>query len=316
MLFRTEITKQNYPFKISYTDTLMMVGSCFVENIGQILKDSAFDVVLNPCGIVFNPNSICTTFNHILEDTQYTKANLSYAQELWFSFDHHGRFSSTQANEVLNMLQVETDAAYHKLQQATVIFITLGTSMAYYHKETQKIVANCHKLPASCFQKIFIDKETILQNLGSVILKLQQLNPEINIVFSVSPVRYFSDGLIENQRSKSNLILSVHEICKRYTHCFYFPSYEIMNDDLRDYRYYTADLCHINELGINYIWDYFKQVFFDEETSNLQKQVRQLNQDMRHHPLHSDTQAYQEFKKSIEDRRNLLMKTILTKRKK
>jgi len=308
--FRTPIEPLKYPFQIGYQDGLVLIGSCFVEHIGTQLTQLGFNTAVNPSGIVFNPKSIFTTLNHILTSKQYRESDLILKNQLWCSLNHHGRFSSTDASETLNLMQQEIDTAHQKLKTARFLWLTLGTAYAYKYLETNQYVANCHKFPSHCFEKNLLSTSEIVSDFEQVMIALKSFNPELKIIFSISPVRHIADGLVGNAHSKSILLTAVHQIVENYADCFYFPSYEILMDDLRDYRFYTSDLCHINETGVAYIWNYFKDTFFSQDTLLLQAQVEQLLKDLNHRSIYENSPENKRFQQKLEEKKKELSRVL------
>jgi len=310
MQFRTPIESLKYPFQIGYSDGLVLIGSCFVEHIGTQLTRLGFNTAVNPFGIVFNPKSIFTTLNHILESKQYRESDLIFNNHLWCSLNHHGRFSSINASETLDLIQQEINTAHQKLKTAQFLWLTLGTAYTYKYLETNQYVANCHKLPSRCFEKTLLSTSEIVSDFESVLTSLKSFNPDIKIIFSISPVRHIADGLVGNARSKSILLTAVHQIIENHTDCFYFPSYEMLIDDLRDYRFYTSDLCHINETGVAYVWNYFKDAFFSQDTLLLQAQVEQFLKDLNHRSIYGNTPENKRFKEKLEKKKEELLRIL------
>ena len=309
---RTPIEPLKYPFQIGYTDGLVLIGSCFVEHIGTQLTQLGFNTVMNPSGIVFNPKSIFTTLNHVLTNKQYRESDLIFNRQLWCSLDHHGRFSSTNVLETLNLMQQEIDTAHQKLKTAQFLWLTFGTAYAYKYLEKNQYVANCHKFPSHYFEQNLLSTSEIVSDFESVITSLKRFNPEIKIIFSISPVRHLANGLVGNTRSKSILLTAVHQIIENAADCFYFPSYEILMDDLRDYRFYSSDLCHINEIGVTYIWNYFKDCFFSQETLLLQAQAEQLLKDLNHRSIYENSLDDKRFKQKLEEKKEKLIAEMLS----
>ena len=253
MEFRTKIQIPISPFFINHSDRILMLGSCFTENIGHRLSYFGFNVHCNPFGILYNPISIFNVIKRIAHEEYFTENDLYRHQDLFVSFEHHGKFSNTQVNVVLDAINNEIKLARQQLKGAKWLILTLGSSSVYRHIKQDKIVANCHKIPNIEFEKNVLTIDAIKSAFNSI----QHLVKDINIVFTVSPVRHWRDGAIENLRSKSILIECIHQLISENRNCFYFPSYEIMMDELRDYRFYAEDMLHPNEIAIKYIWKQF-----------------------------------------------------------
>lgn len=266
MRFKLDLPILPSSFKINYNEKLFFVGSCFSENIGNYLQQNAFDVTINPFGILYHPLAIFKSIERIIKLEYVQEADLVYNQNLWHSWAHHGRFSHPNQSTALKIMNDEIQQAHSKLQSANYLFLTFGTSIVYEWIEQDRIVANCHKMPNQQFRKYFLDLETIQDAFEQFFTNLKAFNPTIKIICTISPVRHWRDGLVENNKSKSSLIYLVHQWIEKFSDVFYFPAYELILDDLRDYRYYEKDLCHPNQLGIDYVIDYFKSMYFDDKT--------------------------------------------------
>ena len=282
------------PEKISIRQALMVIGSCFAENIGNRLKHEMFDVHINPYGIVYNPISIVQQLSYITQNKEFTANDLFEHNGLWHSWQHHGSFSGTDQNDVLFNINKQLDEAYQQLKKAEWLIITTGSAY-YYCLSDGQIVSNCHKVPAVNFKKKIASDNSIVVCFDTFLEQLQKINPKIKILFNVSPVRYVRDGLTENTISKSILHLAINEIVTKNNNCFYFPSYEIMIDELRDYRFYKADMVHPNEIAIAYIYDKFAAALFDDETKLVVKKVQQYNAFSNHKILNNSEEAIAQY---------------------
>ena len=297
MKFRTEINIPPSDFKISHQDKMMMIGSCFVENISEKLKNSAFRIDINPFGIVYNPISVLMTLKDILKQKEYTSENLFFHQEQYHSFSHHSRFSGTNKEAVITNINDRIKTANDFISNADYLFVTFGTSSVYYQAENEQAVANCHKLPAKFFVRKRIPVEEIVEQWHDFIIQLREINPKIKLIFTISPIRHWKDGAHENQISKSVLFLALDKLMQE-NEVYYFPSYELIMDDLRDYRFYAEDLLHPNSLAIDYIWEKFGDTYFSSETKQLIKEWENIRQALNHRPFNPDSQEYKRF---IED---------------
>ncbi len=299
-VFRTPMPPFTYDFTINYHQKHCFIGSCFAQNIGQILSAHKFDLNLNPFGILYNPASIATGLQRLLLAKEYIAEELFLHNELWHSFDHHSSFSGTKHDQVLQKINQSLQKSRNDLLQANNIFITFGTARAYFLKKTGKIVANCHKLPAYNFEQKYLSLEYIVETYQSLIQNLLDHNPNLRIILTISPIRHLKDGLKENFLNKSLLRLAIRLITEEFPSVVYFPSYEIMTDDLRDYRFYEKDMLHPNQQAIDYIMEYFKHAFFDRETHTIYKRIHQWNKAAAHRFLHNDTQAAKLFHQKLE----------------
>jgi hypothetical protein len=292
--FRTVIKCEKSIEKICYDTHLLMLGSCFTENLGMKLKTLKFNITINPFGIVYHPLAVSEQINRIIMGKIYSANELIFDGELWHSFEHHGRFSHCDSSEVLQKINSELLNANIALQQSKWLFITFGTAWGYTLKDEGRIVANCHKFPASKFERIRFNVNDITENWIETITKLQKFNPELKIVFTLSPIRHLRDGAYENQLSKATLLLAIEEIMNKTERTSYFPAYEIVLDDLRDYRFYKEDMVHPNNVAIEYIWQKFCDTFFADNTLGIISEVEDIVKAASHRPLHK-TLAIKKF---------------------
>lgn len=256
MQFKTTLTKVPQSFNLDYQQQILMIGSCFAANIGALLQENYFRVKVNPYGIIYNPLSLANSLHEIVAQKQYTNNDLFFYNELYASFNHHGKFKHTSNNILLDIINKNIIEHNEYLKNTDILFCTFGTAFVYEHQEKQQIVANCHKLPSQTFNKRLLSSNEIVAIYVTLIMQLKDINPNIKIVFTVSPVRHIKDGLINNNRSKAVLLTAVHELVEQLDCCYYFPAYELLIDDLRDYRFYDNDLVHPNEMAVQYIWNY------------------------------------------------------------
>ncbi len=307
MNFRTPIKVEKLKRQISHKSAVIMLGSCFTDNVGEYLNRYLFDVTINPFGVIYNPMSVKKGLDALLHKDQYSEKDLSFHNELWFSFDHYTKFADTDKQHALQKINSDFTVAKEKLKDAGFLVITFGTAYAYRYRETQEIVCNCHKIPASRFDRFMLSPKTIIQEYQKLIAALLKMNPALQIIFTVSPVRHLKDGMIENQRSKAVLLLSIKELTDLFpdnTH--YFPSYEIMMDDLRDYRFYDSDLIHPNEQAIDYIWEKFLESAIAPDSQKILKEIGPLLKSIAHKPLHKNTEAYQKFNAQMVEKEHEL----------
>jgi len=294
--FRTTFEIPQHHHKLNYSSKSLFMGSCFTENIGNNLKELKFPVCINPTGIIYNPISICSTINYINTGYPFKESDLDFFNDAWFSFSHHGRFAHSDKKQCLENINSEMQNAAVFFKQAEFLFITLGSAYVYTHKKRNEVVANCHKLPSDVFTKSLLKAETIINEFEKALAQIQKSNPNIQVIFTVSPIRHWSDGAIENQRSKSILITAIHEITEKQKNCFYFPAYELMMDDLRDYRFYAEDMIHPNASAIEYIREKFTSTFIDIASLEIMKKVMKLKRAMEHRPFGKDSQMYKKFR--------------------
>ncbi|MEZ5045536.1 MAG: GSCFA domain-containing protein [Chitinophagaceae bacterium] len=293
MSFLVPFTVPSLSPKMRHSDKVYLVGSCFTEHIYGFLKKSKFDVRLNAHGIVFNPYSIVQSLEAVMSKKVYTKEDLFFLDEYWHSWQHHSDFSDTQLEEALGLMNKQIEDHHYFLKQAQYIFITLGSAFAYFQKDKEIYVSNNHRAPANWFRKDLLEIDTIKQKLNSLQQKLQEFAPGIQILYTISPVRHIRDGIIENNRSKARLIEAVHSM----PNSFYFPSYELVIDVLRDYRFFDLDLAHPNYQATQYVWEQFKQSCIDDNAFALMLQCDQLYKAMHHKSKNTSTQKHQQFLK-------------------
>ncbi|MDR1562605.1 MAG: GSCFA domain-containing protein [Dysgonamonadaceae bacterium] len=285
MKFRTEIKINPAGFQINHKDKIQIIGSCFAENIAKKLNDTGFITDVNPFGIIYNPSTIAKSITEIIEEKQYTNDEIFLYEGIYHSASHHSRFSDTNRDATLNKINSKLNESSDFIRQATVILITFGTAYVYRFQKTGEIVANCHKMPEKMFIRTRLNVKEIVENWTVVIKKLQEINENLKIIFSISPVRHFRDGFHENQLSKSIMLLAVNEIINNFPNCNYFPSYEILMDDLRDYRFYDDSLVHPSTKAIEYIWEKFAETFFNKETINKAEEFINKQKALKHIPL-------------------------------
>lgn len=294
-MFRTELSPAISEWKISHKSQLLSVGSCFAENIGARLSEAKFPLVLNPFGIVYNPISAVSVLNHLIDNHQITKEDIFFHKERWHSFLHHSEFSHSDENICLQQINTATQAGHEQFRQADVLLLTLGTAHVFFHKKLQRVVNNCHQLPANDFERRLLFVNGITQPLAVTFKLMKMLRPDIHIILTISPIRHIRDGLTESKLSKSILRVAVDELCEAFNFVEYFPSYEIMLDDLRDYRFYTPDMVHPNEVAVDYIWQKFSDTYFDDSTKRLIQQTQKLRQAMQHRPFNPNSEAHKSF---------------------
>ncbi|MGK0414282.1 MAG: lysophospholipase L1-like esterase [Polaribacter sp.] len=285
---------------IGYHSKLLLLGSCFSENMGHQLNYFKFQASQNPFGILFHPKAIETFITNAINEKVYSEKDIIFQNERWHCFDAHSSTSSADKNKLLTNLNTAILSTNKKLKEASHIIITLGTSWVYRFIESDIIVANCHKIPQKKFLKELISVDEILKSLDAIIAVLKSVNTDINVVFTVSPIRHLKDGFIENTLSKAHLIAAIHAVIDRRKNTYYFPSYEIMMDELRDYRFYTEDMLHPNRTAINYIWEKFVDTWFSSETASTMKEVDTIQKGILHRPFNEKSEQNQQFLKNLE----------------
>lgn len=280
---------------IDHNSRIVMLGSCFAENIGKKLIDCGFNVVMNPMGILYNPISIFSALERIVEGREFTEDELFCHNGLWTSFMHHGSFSHADKNEALKMMNERLKEGHEQLKDATHLIITFGSAEVY--ERNGKVVSNCHKLPAREFTHRLLSINEINNLYKSFVIETQNIAP-LQTIFTVSPVRYLGNGAHHGQINKATLLLATNEICKK-TGADYFPSYEIMMDELRDYRYYAEDMIHPSDVAINYIFERFAETYLTDEAIRVADEIQKIKKSLAHRPLHPGSEEYQNFKKKL-----------------
>ncbi len=268
------------------------MGSCFAQEMGQRLAKSKFNITINPFGILYNPLIIKQLLENILKGAHFDEAAIATRDEYNFHYQAHSRFYAATKSELLNNLGQIQAKLTTLLPKVDVLLLTFGTAWGYELKATRQLVANCHKMPNTLFDKVLIEAHQIESEFGELFRALQSVNPSLRVLLTVSPVKHLKDGMVENTLSKSILRYAAHLIAKRHDFVYYYPAFEILQDDLRDYRFYKADLCHPNALATEYIWEHFTRNFFDATTNNLYKQWVGLYQQIQHRPLIPDHPSY------------------------
>lgn len=295
MEFRTKIDIPESSLSISHKHKILMLGSCFIENIGKLLTDNKFDVNLNPFGVLYNPQSLSQAIRLLIENRKFTDKDIFEYKGLYHSFYHHGSFSSIDKVNCLTGINKQLEKASGDLLQADVLFVTFGTAYVFKSKEIDMVVGNCHKLPASYFDRYRLNVDEITDDWEELIKKLRQINPKLKILFTVSPIRHLKDGAHDNQLSKSTLLLAIDKLQQSVSDTYYFPSYEIVLDELRDYRFYNDDMVHPNDTAIKYIWERFAEIYLSTESISIINEWRKIFLALNHRPLNEQSEEYKLF---------------------
>lgn len=299
-VFRTQLTPQKQQSQIDYNSKILLLGSCFTEHISQKLGYFKFDTLTNPFGIVFNSNALKTVVNQCVLNKVYSQADLNQHNHLWFSFNHHSKFSSPDLKPTLTGINSEIGEAHQFIKEATHIVITLGSAWVYTNNDSGKIVANCHKIPQQKFTKSLQNIDDIINDLDEIYSNIKSINSQAKLLFTISPIRHLGNGFAENMLSKAHLISAVQEHINHKKDSYYIPAYEIMMDDLRDYRFYEADMIHPNSTAINYIWDFFKSSWLSDKANIIMKEIDSIQKDLQHRPFNTNTESYQQFKNNLD----------------
>ncbi len=292
----TRISIPKAPFAFSYTEQTVLLGSCFAENIGKKLEENKFKTDLNPFGTLYNPSSIAEAIRMLLHPERFTGDDLFRHEGVYHSFSHHSRFSSPSETECLENINGRLFSSAEIIRKARRMIITLGTAWVYRLRSTGKIVSNCHKLPEKMFDRQMLSVDEITAEWKSLLLSLWEQNPELKILFTISPIRHWKDGAHGNQLSKATLLLAVEQLQKDFPEqTAYFPAYEIMMDELRDYRFYADDMLHPSLQAVEYIWERFTETMLSRETQAILKEWKDIQKAINHKPFQPESEAYKHF---------------------
>ncbi|MDD2326783.1 MAG: GSCFA domain-containing protein [bacterium] len=303
MELRTHIEIPRSDISIDHHRQMMLFGSCFSGEIGRKLTEHKFRVEINPFGILYNPLSVLFAIERLISGVPFTSDDLFFHNGLYHSLQHHGSFSSPQREDALQRMNDRFEQAVALLPHATLLVITFGTAWVYRWKENDQVVANCHKLPPQQFHRVRLTPGEITREWEGLLSRLLLLNPEMQLLFTVSPVRHWGDGAHENQLSKSILHLAIDALQRLFPQqVAYFPAYELLMDELRDYRFYGEDMLHPSSLAVDYIWDRFSLAFFSRETQKVNREWSLLRQALEHRPLHPGSEAFQQFRRQTAER--------------
>jgi len=303
MKFRTEVELPVSEVKIGVEDRLFSMGSCFASELSALLSKGQLQTLNNPFGTLFNPFSINQALKKLHKSEFYTEDDLIKYNDEIISLDHHSEFNSRFLHQTLDKINKKIEAGNQYLQSSKWVIITYGSSFIYEFLPKNKLVANCHKIPAKHFEKRLLTQNEISESVTETIKVLKDIcTPDVQIIFTLSPVRHTKDGITENLRSKSKIITALHEVIPQFENCRYLPVYEIMIDDLRDYRFYKEDLIHPNSQAIHYIWEKFGVAYFGEETSAFVDENFKIAQALAHKPSDDKSPKHQEFMEKIEQR--------------
>ena len=299
MNLQTKITVAAPDFLIDYNSRLMMLGSCFAENMGSKFSYYKFDVDVNPCGIIYNPLSVANVLRLIVEGKQFEKSDLRQVGGKWVSLYHHGAFSSTDPDECLRRINDRLTKATGELRTLDLLVITWGTAWVYRYTRENIVVSNCHKIPSQEFERSRLSVEDIVKEYLVLIGRLREINPGLRILFTVSPIRHWKDGAHGNQLSKATLLLAIDRLREELQHVYYFPAYEIVLDELRDYRFYADDMLHMSGFTVDYIWERFLYSFISPEVLGLMNQIGRVNKGVAHRPFDPQSEEYHRLVKKM-----------------
>ncbi|MES2645259.1 MAG: GSCFA domain-containing protein [Bacteroidota bacterium] len=305
MDFRLALNIKPFTKQLNIRDQVMLLGSCFTDHISNRFQQHKFKVLENPHGVIFNPASISNAITSYINRKQYKPGDLFLFNELWTSWEHHSRFSHPDQQACLSLINESTSNAHLFLKTANLVIITLGSSFVYELKDENyggtpgAVAANCHKIPAQHFNHRLMQYSEVESHLSKAVSSIQQFNAAANIIFTISPVRHYREGLVENNRSKALLHTAVHAMEQQFVQVSYFPSYELVIDDLRDYRFYAEDMVHPNYQATNYVWEKFTEAAIDEESRGIMKQLLSIHHAKNHKPIHAGSKQHQQFLQSM-----------------
>lgn len=296
MNFYTPVSLPSGLPQLSHADRLMSLGSCFATGMGERLADAKFRCDVNPFGVLYNPSSISAALRRVVSGKRYEQKDLFFFGECWHSPMHHGDFSSPDAEETLRRINERISRAHKEIFRLNRLLLTFGTAWVYRQKDTGHIVANCHKQPEQCFDRRRLSVEEIVADYTTLLTRLLARNPEMRVLFTVSPIRHVRDGMHANQLSKATLLLAIDRLQQTFPdHVFYFPAYELVLDELRDYRFYAQDMVHPSEVAVDYVWKRFTQACFSPETLRIIEESETIRKALAHKPFHPESEAYKRF---------------------
>lgn len=296
MDFRTKVSLDWQGERLNHSHSLIFFGSCFADEIGAMFKASKFNTLVNPFGVLYNPLSIAEAINRAIANTPFVEGELFKSGNLYHSFSHHSTFSHTNKEYMLQTINSSLAESSQRLKSANYLFITFGTAWVYEAVESGKVVANCHKLPANNFSRRRVSVKEIVESLSATLETLFTTNPNIKIVLTVSPIRHLKDGIHENSLSKSTLLLACEELQKIFKErVSYLPTYEIVLDELRDYRFYADDMAHPSKKAVEYIWEKIEDEVIAPNSVNIIKEWSKIRQGINHRLMSADTEGYKTF---------------------
>ncbi|MFT4024758.1 MAG: GSCFA domain-containing protein [Flavihumibacter sp.] len=299
MKFMADISMAAPDSKISYTDRIMLVGSCFTEHIGNKLATLKFNTLQNPHGILFDPISVTRCLDAVMRNEPVASEDIFLLNELWQSWDYHSRFSGIDKTQVTENLNAGRREAHAFLQQSNWLILTLGSSYSYRLAENDRPVANCHRAAAQTFRKHLCSIDETITALDNTLYRLFKFNPGLRVIFTVSPVRHLRDGVVANNRSKARLLEAVHHLVDKFDRLYYFPAYELVIDVLRDYRFYDVDMAHPNYQATEFVLEHFNRHFIDPSAHPVMEQVQQVVIARNHKAFQPETEAHKQFLRSF-----------------
>lgn len=314
MKFRYELEIAAPQKTIEHNHNIMLIGSCFTENIGDKLAKHKFTMLQNPNGILFNPVSVSEAIINVVEQKEYTTNDLFYYNEAYHSWQHHSKFSNLQANDAITDINLSTQEAHTFLKQANTLIITLGSAWIYtlteqaLNAKVGTVAANNHKAPHNWFDKKLMTPAQVITVLGTMLDRVGSINKNIQVIFTISPVRHLREGAINNNRSKAVLIQAIHDLIDYLPNLYYFPAYELVLDDLRDYRFFAEDLVHPNYAATEYVWERLVQTCCSKNCQEIMQQVAEINLAYQHKPFNAASHQHNQFLKNYAEKVHALQK--------
>ena len=303
--FRTIVEIPDFDPKVSFQSRLVFLGSCFTNHIGGRMQELKFQADVNPFGIIYNPLSVKNSLEKLITNESFKEEDLKLYNGQWYSFYHHSSFSHQDKKLCLDRINKKIETSSEFLRKANYLFLSFGTARIYEFKETGQVVSNCHKLPSKYFNYRLLDPVDIFEVYEKLIDNLKGINPGLRIILTLSPIRHLKDGATGNQLSKAILLVAIHELVNKFPNVDYFPSYELMMDDLRDYRFYDEDMIHISPQAVDYIWSKFQKALLDKSSQNLVFQIEKILKSVNHRPYDSGSESFKNFQaqllKSMEE---------------
>ena len=296
MEFRTTIKTAEQPGLLRHEHSVMLLGSCFSDNIGNKMRGAMMRVDINPFGTIYNPLSIAAGVRRLVDATPIAGVDLFQHSGVWNSFSFHSRYSLPDKQASLDRMNARIAKSYETLRSCNVLVVTLGTAVVYRLRETGEVVSNCHKVPQHRFTRAMASVNEMTAALNDMVDRLRAFNPQLRIIFTVSPIRHLADGLDVNSLSKASLRVAVNEVVAAHPDfCNYFPAYEIMNDDLRDYRFYAPDMIHPSDVAVEYIWQTFQATYLDDKGAQALARCERVNKRLQHRPMSANSEVVERF---------------------
>lgn len=296
MEFRTTVKTGENRAWLQHSDTVVLLGSCFSDNIGAKMNSALFNATVNPMGTLYNPMSIARGVQRLIDCAPVAGQDLFMQGGVWNSYDFHSRYSLPDKQATIDRMNQRIEQGHKALKQAQLLTITLGTAIVYRLKSTGEVVANCHKVPQHEFERKMMPTSEMSKVLDNMLTALHEFNPELRVILTVSPIRHIADGLGTNSLSKASLRVAIHEALTRHKeYCDYFPAYEIMLDDLRDYRFYASDMVHPSDIAVEYIWQAFQATYLDDRSALAVARCERIHKRLQHRPMSANRETVDRF---------------------